>query len=51
MKSKTRWQAILVLVVIGLCVWRASYTLRFFSLNDAEKAQMVPERVAAIERN
>ena len=51
MTSKTRWQAILVLVVVGLCVWRVSYTLRFFSLNDAEKAQMVPERVAAIERN
>jgi len=51
MTSKMRWQAILVLVVIGLCVWRASYTLRFFSLNDADKAQMAPEQVAAIERN
>ena len=51
MTSKMRWQAILVLVVIGLCVWRASYTLRFFSLSDTEKAQMAPEQVAALERN
>jgi len=48
MTPKMRWQAILVIVVIGLCVWRASYTIRFLSLDDAEKAQMAPEQVAAL---
>lgn len=51
MTPKMRWQAILVVLVIGLCVWRASYTLRYFSLDDTEKAQMSPEQVAALERN
>jgi SecD/SecF fusion protein len=51
MTPKMRWQAILVVLVIGLCVWRASYTLRYFSLNAEEKAQMSPEQVAALERN
>jgi protein-export membrane protein SecD len=51
MTPKMRWQAILVILIIGLCSWRASYTLRYFSLNDAEKAQMTPEQVAALERN
>jgi protein-export membrane protein SecD len=51
MTPKMRWQAILVVLVIGLCAWRASYTLRYFSLTDAEKAQMPPEAVAALERN
>jgi SecD/SecF fusion protein len=36
MTPKMRWQAILVVLVIGLCVWRASYTLRYFSLLDLQ---------------
>jgi len=51
MTPKMRWQAILVVLVVGLCAWRASYTLRYFSLDDAEKAQMSPEQVAALEQN
>jgi SecD/SecF fusion protein len=51
MTPKMRWQAILVILVIGLSVWRASYTLRYLSLDDAQKAHMSPEQVAALERN
>jgi len=51
MTSKMRWQAILVILVIGFSIWRASYTVRYLSLDDAAKARMAPEQVAALERN
>ncbi len=49
MTSKLRWKILLVLLVVGLSAWKASYTFRFFSLTDEEKAAMSQEELEALE--
>ncbi|MFH1502262.1 MAG: protein translocase subunit SecD [Candidatus Eisenbacteria bacterium] len=49
MTSNMRWRTLLVIIVVLLSAWKASYTFRFFSLSDEDKAQMPPEELASIE--
>ena len=49
MTSKMRWKIVLVLVVIVFSAWKASYTFRFLSLTDEDKAGMETEEVEALE--
>ena len=49
MTSKMRWKIVLVLVVLVWAAWRASYTFRFLSLSDEEKANTPVEQVEALE--
>ena len=49
MTSSMRWRTLLVIVVVLLSAWKSSYTFRFFSLSDDERAQMPAEELAAIE--
>jgi protein-export membrane protein SecD len=49
MTSKMRWKIVLVLVVLAFSVWKASYTFRFLSLSDEQKAAMDTEAVEALE--
>ena len=49
MTSNLRWRVVLVLVVLVLSAWRASYTLQYFSMTDEAKDQMVPEQLEALE--
>ncbi|HYW68954.1 MAG TPA: protein translocase subunit SecD [bacterium] len=44
-----RWKIVLVLVILAFSVWKASYTFRFLSLSDEEKAGMETEEVQALE--
>jgi len=49
MTSKMRWKIVLVLVVLAFSVWRASYTFRYLSLTDEEKAGMEVGAVESLE--
>ncbi|MBN2564141.1 MAG: protein translocase subunit SecD [Candidatus Eisenbacteria bacterium] len=49
MTSKMRWRIVLVLVVLAFSAWKSSYTFRFLSLSDEDKAQMPPEQVDRLE--
>lgn len=49
MTSKMRWKIVLVLVILAFSVWKSSYTFRFLSLTDEEKAGMETETVQALE--
>jgi protein-export membrane protein SecD len=49
MTSNLRWKVLLVLVVLVLAGWRASYTFRYLSLDDEQKAAMPVEEVQALE--
>ena len=49
MTSNMRWKALLVVVVVILSAWKASYTFRLFGLSDAEKAEMPAAELAALE--
>jgi len=49
MTSNMRWKVVLVLVVLVLSAWRASYTFRFLSLSEEAKTQMPQEDVQALE--
>ena len=49
MTSSMRWRTILVIVVVLLSAWKASYTFRFFSFSDDEKAAMPSEQLQSIE--
>jgi protein-export membrane protein SecD len=49
MTSKMRWKIVLVLVILAFSVWKSSYTFRFLSLTDEEKAGMETEEVEALE--
>ena len=49
MTSNLRWRVVLVLVVLALSAWRASYTFQYFSLTDEAKDQMAPEHLEALE--
>jgi len=49
MTSKMRWKIILVVVVLVWAGWRASYTFRFLSLSDEQKANTPVEQVEALE--
>jgi protein-export membrane protein SecD len=44
-----RWKIVLVLVVLAFSAWKASYTFRFLSLSEDEKAAMTPEQVQKLE--
>ncbi len=50
MTSKMRWKIVLVLVVLVAAAWKASYTFRYFSLSDEEKAAMPAENLEALEQ-
>jgi SecD/SecF fusion protein len=50
MTSKMRWKIVLVLVVLAFSAWKASYTFRFLSLSDEEKAEMGTEAVQKLEK-
>jgi len=45
MTSKMRWKIVLVLVVLIWAAWRASYTFRFFSLSEEQKAATPAEQL------
>ncbi len=49
MTSKMRWKIVLVLVILVFSAWKASYTFRFLSLTDEDKAGMETEQVEALE--
>jgi len=49
MTSSMRWRTLLVVVVVLLAAWKASYTFRFFSLSEEAKEQMTQEELAAVE--
>ncbi len=49
MTSNMRWRALLVVIVVLLAAWKASYTFRFFSLSEDEKGQMPAEELQSIE--
>ena len=49
MTSNMRWKVLLVIVVLGFAAWKASYTFRYFSLADEDKAQMPQEELDALE--
>jgi SecD/SecF fusion protein len=49
MTSNMRWKVLLVVVVLAFAAWKASYTLRYFSLSDADKAQMPEEKLESLE--
>ena len=49
MTSKMRWKIVLVLVILVFSAWKASYTFRFLSLTDEDKAGMETEEVEALE--
>ncbi|MFH1689173.1 MAG: protein translocase subunit SecD [Candidatus Eisenbacteria bacterium] len=49
MTSKMRWKIVLVLAILAFSVWKSSYTFRFLSLTDEEKAGMETEEVQALE--
>ena len=49
MTSKMRWKIVIVLVILAFSVWKASYTFRFLSLSDEQKAGMEAEQVEALE--
>ncbi len=51
MTPKMRWKVLLVLVVVILAGWRASYTFRFLSLSDEDLAAMSTDDVAQLESN
>lgn len=50
MTSKMRWKIVLVVVVLALSAWKASYTFRFLSLSDEDKGRMAVEEVEALEQ-
>jgi protein-export membrane protein SecD len=49
MTSNLRWKVLLVLLVLVLSAWRASYTFRYLSLDEEQKAAMPTEQVEALE--
>lgn len=49
MTSKMRWKIVIVLAVLAFSAWKASYTFRFLSLSEEEKAAMPAEKVEALE--
>ena len=49
MTSNLRWKVLLVLLVVVLSAWRASYTFRYLSLSDEDKAAMPAEEVESLE--
>ncbi len=51
MTPKMRWKVLLVLVVVILAAWRASYTFRFLSMSDEDLAAMSTEEIAQLEAN
>jgi protein-export membrane protein SecD len=44
-----RWKIVLVLVVLAFSAWKASYTFRYLSLTDEQKAAMPSEQVEQLE--
>lgn len=50
MTSRMRWKVVLVVIAIVLSAWKASYTFRFLSLSDEDKAEMTTEEVQALEQ-
>ncbi len=49
MTSNLRWKVLLVLLVLVLSAWRASYTFRYLSLDEEQKAAMPAEEVTELE--
>ena len=49
MTSNMRWKTLLVVVVVILSAWKASYTFRYFALSDADKAQMPAAELQSLE--
>ncbi|MBD3348148.1 MAG: protein translocase subunit SecD [Candidatus Eisenbacteria bacterium] len=49
MTSSMRWRTLLVILVVALAAWKASYTFRFFSISNDEKEQMSEEALASLE--
>ncbi len=49
MTSNMRWRTLIVVVVVLLAAWKASYTFRLFALSGDEKAQMPPEQLESLE--
>jgi SecD/SecF fusion protein len=49
MTSNMRWKVLLVVVVLAFAAWKASYTLRYFSLSDAQKAAMPADKLQSLE--
>ncbi len=49
MTSKMRWKIVIVLVILVFSAWKASYTFRFLSLTDEDKAGMETGQVEALE--
>jgi SecD/SecF fusion protein len=50
MTSKMRWKIVLVLVILVASAWKASYTFKYFSLSDEDKAAMPAENLDALEQ-
>jgi len=48
MTSKMRWKIILVVVVLVLSAWKASYTFRYFGLSEEDKAAAPAEQLEAL---
>ncbi len=48
MTSNMRWRTLIVIVVILLSAWKASFTFRFFSLSEEQKAEMPPEQLESL---
>lgn len=49
MTANMRWKTLLVIVVVVLSAWKASYTFKYFALSDAEKAEMPPAELQTLE--
>ncbi len=48
MTSNMRWRTLIVVLVVLLSAWKASYTFRFFSLTEEQKAAMPPEQLESL---
>jgi len=51
MTPKMRWKVLLVLVVVVLAAWRASYTFRFLSMSEEDLAALSTDQVEELEAN
>lgn len=51
MSPKMRWKVLLVLVVVILAAWRASYTFRFLSMSEEDLAALSTEEKGELEAN
>jgi SecD/SecF fusion protein len=49
MTPNMRWKALLVVVVLVISAWKASYTFRYFALSDADKASMPAAELQSLE--